>query len=387
MLENYVPPFDAHVVSLVKKQGATILGKANCDEFAMGSSTEHSAFGATHNPHDLERVPGGSSGGSAAAVAGNLADIALGSDTGGSIRCPASFCGIVGLKPTYGLVSRYGLVAYGNSLEQIGPMAKTVHDCALLLECISDYDNRDATCVNGKNINYTEFLDGDISGLKIAIPREFFGHGTDPIVEKSVKNTIDKLASEGAIVEEINIESIKYSLAAYYIIAMSEASSNLARFDGLRYGLHRGKSKDWNELFSNNRKSGFGFEVKRRIMLGTFALSSGYFDEYYIKAQKVRSLITNDFKRIFSKFDVIIGPTMPTLPFKLGEKTTDPLSMYMSDVDTVSANLAGIPSISVPCGYSDKLPIGIQIMSSHFNEKTILNIGHKIEQIRGFDIE
>ena len=387
MLENYVPPFDAHVVSLVKKQGATILGKANCDEFAMGSSTEHSAFGATHNPHDLERVPGGSSGGSAAAVAGNLADIALGSDTGGSIRCPASFCGIVGLKPTYGLVSRYGLVAYGNSLEQIGPMAKTVHDCALLLECISDYDNRDATCVNGKNINYTEFLDGDISGLKIAIPREFFGHGTDPIVEKSVKNTIDKLASEGAIVEEINIESIKYSLAAYYIIAMSEASSNLARFDGLRYGLHRGKSKDWNELFSNNRKSGFGFEVKRRIMLGTFALSSGYFDEYYIKAQKVRSLITNDFKKIFSKFDAIVGPTMPTLPFKLGEKLTDPLSMYMSDVDTVSANLAGIPSISVPCGYSDKLPIGIQIMSSHFNEKTILNIGHKIEQIRGFDIE
>jgi len=353
----------------------------------MGSSTEHSAFGATHNPHDLERVPGGSSGGSAAAVAGNLADIALGSDTGGSIRCPASFCGIVGLKPTYGLVSRYGLVAYGNSLEQIGPMAKTVHDCALLLECISDYDNRDATCVNGKNINYTEFLDGDISGLKIAVPREFFGNGTDPVVEKSVKNTIDKLASEGAIVEEINIESIKYSLAAYYIIAMSEASSNLARFDGLRYGLHSGKSKDWNELFSNNRKSGFGFEVKRRIMLGTFALSSGYFDEYYIKAQKVRSLITNDFKKIFSKFDVIVGPTMPTLPFKLGEKTTDPLSMYMSDVDTVSANLAGIPSISVPCGYSDKLPIGIQIMSSHFNEKTILNIGHKIEQIRGFDIE
>ena len=387
MLENYVPPFDAHVVSLVKKHGATILGKANCDEFAMGSSTEHSAFGATHNPHDLERVPGGSSGGSAAAVAGNLADIALGSDTGGSIRCPASFCGIVGLKPTYGLVSRYGLIAYGNSLEQIGPMAKTVYDCALLLECISDYDNRDATCVNGKNINYTESLDGDISGLKIAIPREFFGHGTDPVVEKSVKNTIDKLASEGAIIEEINIESIKYSLAAYYIIAMSEASSNLARFDGLRYGLHSGKSKDWNELFSNNRKSGFGFEVKRRIMLGTFALSSGYFDEYYIKAQKVRSLITNDFNKIFSKFDVIVGPTMPTLPFKLGERTTDPLSMYMSDVDTVSANLAGIPSISVPCGYSDNLPIGIQIMSSHFNEKTILNIGHKIEQIRGFDIE
>ena len=368
MLENYVPPFDAHVVSLVKKHGATILGKANCDEFAMGSSTEHSAFGATHNPHDLQRVPGGSSGGSAAAVAGNL-------------------CGIVGLKPTYGLVSRYGLIAYGNSLEQIGPMAKTVHDCALLLECISDYDKRDATCVNSKNINYTESLDGDISGLKIAVPSEFFGNGTDPIVEKSVKNTIDKLASEGAIVEEINIESIKYSLAAYYIIAMSEASSNLARFDGLRYGLHSGKSKDWNELFSNNRKSGFGFEVKRRIMLGTFALSSGYFDEYYIKAQKVRSLITNDFKKIFSKFDVIVGPTMPTLPFKLGEKTTNPLSMYMSDVDTVSANLAGIPSISVPCGYSDKLPIGIQIMSSHFNEKTILNIGHKIEQIRGFDIE
>tara|TARA_B100000029_G_scaffold513861_1_gene614705 strand:- start:20659 stop:21999 length:1341 start_codon:yes stop_codon:yes gene_type:complete len=387
MLENYIPPFDAHVVSLLKNQGATILGKANCDEFAMGSSTEHSAFGVTRNPHDLERVPGGSSGGSAAAVAGNLADLALGSDTGGSIRCPASFCGIVGLKPTYGLVSRYGLIAYGNSLEQIGPMAKNVHDCALLLECISDYDNRDATCVNTKKIKYTEHLDDDISNMKIAVPKEFFGTGTDPKVEETVRNTIDKLASEGAIVEEINIESIKYSLAAYYIIAMSEASSNLARFDGLRYGLHTGKSKDWNELFSNNRKSGFGFEVKRRIMLGTFALSSGYFDEYYIKAQKVRSIITNDFKKIFDKFDAIVGPTMPTLPFKLGEKLTNPLSMYMSDIDTVSANLAGIPSISVPCGYSDNLPIGIQIMSSHFEEKTLLNLGSKIEQIRGFDVE
>jgi len=387
MLENYIPPFDAHVISLLKKQGVTILGKANCDEFAMGSSTEHSAYGATHNPHDLERVPGGSSGGSAAAVAGDLADFALGSDTGGSIRCPASFCGIVGLKPTYGLVSRYGLIAYGNSLEQIGPMTKNVYDCALLLECISGYDNRDATCVNNKKINYTKHLNDDISGLKIAVPHEFFGRGTDPIVKKSVWDTIDKLESEGAIVEEINIESIKYSLAAYYIIAMSEASSNLARFDGLRYGLHIGKSKDWNELFSNNRKFGFGFEVKRRIMLGTFALSSGYYDEYYIKAQKVRSLITNDFKKIFSKFDVIMGPTMPTLPFKLGEKLTDPLSMYMSDIDTVSANLAGIPSISIPCGSSNSLPIGIQLMSSHFDEKTILNLGNKIEQIRGIKNE
>ncbi|NSL75589.1 MAG: Asp-tRNA(Asn)/Glu-tRNA(Gln) amidotransferase subunit GatA [Thaumarchaeota archaeon] len=383
MLENYVPPYDAHAVSLIKKHGAIIIGKANCDEFAMGSSTEHSAFGPTHNPHDLERVPGGSSGGSAAAVAGGLADLALGSDTGGSIRCPASFCGIVGLKPTYGLVSRYGLIAYGNSLEQIGPMAKNVYDCALLLECISDYDNRDATCVNTKRIDYTSHLEDDISGLKIAVPKEFFGPGTDSIVEKSVWNTIKKLESEGAIIEEINIESIKYSLAAYYIIAMSEASSNLARFDGLRYGLHSGKSKDWNELFSNNRKFGFGFEVKRRIILGTFSLSSGYFDEYYIKAQKVRSLITNDFKKVFSKFDVIVGPTMPTLAFKLGEKLTDPLSMYMSDIDTVSANLAGIPSISIPCGNSNSLPIGIQLMSSHFNEKTILNLGNRVEQIAG----
>ena len=383
MLENYVPPFDAHVVTLLKKHGAIILGKANCDEFAMGSSTEHSAFGVTRNPHNLECVPGGSSGGSAAAVAGNLADLALGSDTGGSIRCPASFCGIVGLKPTYGLISRYGLIAYGNSLEQIGPMAKTVYDCALLLECISEYDNRDSTCIKTKNPEYTQHLNDDIDNLKIAVPKEFFGNGTDKVVEQTVWDMIKKLESEGAIIEEINIESVKYSLPAYYIIAMSEASSNLARFDGLRYGLHSGKSKDWNELFSNNRKLGFGFEVKRRIMLGTFALSSGYFDEYYIKAQRVRSLITSDFKRVFDKFDVVITPTMPTLPFKIGEKITDPLSMYMSDVDTVSANLAGIPSLSVPCGSSNSLPIGIQLMSNHFNEQTILNLGNKIEQLRG----
>jgi aspartyl-tRNA(Asn)/glutamyl-tRNA(Gln) amidotransferase subunit A len=383
MLENYVPPFDAHVITLLKKHGATILGKANCDEFAMGSSTEHSAFGATHNPHNLECVPGGSSGGSAAAVAGNLADLALGSDTGGSIRCPASFCGIVGLKPTYGLISRYGLIAYGNSLEQIGPMAKTVYDCALLLECISEYDNRDSTCVKTKNPEYTQHLDDDIDNLKIAVPKEFFGNGTDKVVEQNVWDTVKKLESEGAIIEEISIESVKYSLPSYYIIAMSEASSNLARFDGLRYGLHSEKSKDWNELFSKNRKLGFGFEVKRRIMLGTFALSSGYFDEYYIKAQNVRSLITSHFKRVFKKFDVVITPTMPTLPFKIGEKITDPLSMYMSDVDTVSANLAGIPSLSVPCGSSNSLPIGIQLMSNHFNEQTILNLGNKIEKFRG----
>ena len=383
MLETYVPPFDAHVVTLLKKHGAMILGKTNCDEFAMGSSTEHSAFGPTHNPHDLERVPGGSSGGSAAAVAGNLADLALGSDTGGSIRCPASFCGIVGLKPTYGLISRYGLIAYGNSLEQIGPMAKTVYDCALLLECISEYDDRDATCIQTKNPEYTQHLDDDIGDLKIAVPKEFFGNGTDRVVEQTVWDTIKKLESEGAIIEEISIESIKYSLPAYYIIAMSEASSNLARFDGLRYGLHSEKSNDWNELFSKNRKLGFGFEVKRRIMLGTFALSSGYFDEYYVKAQHVRSLIASNFKRVFNKFDVVISPTMPTLPFKIGEKITDPLSMYMSDVDTVSANLAGIPSLSVPCGSSNSLPIGIQLMSNHFNEQTILNLGNKIEQFRG----
>ena len=383
MLENYIPPFDAHVVTLLKKHGAIILGKANCDEFAMGSSTEHSAFGPTHNPNDLDRVPGGSSGGSGAAVAGNLADLALGSDTGGSIRCPASFCGIVGLKPTYGLISRYGLIAYGNSLEQIGPMAKNVYDCSLLLECISEYDKRDATCINRKNIDYTKHLEEDIKNLKIAVPREFFGNGTDEVVEKNIWATIKKIEAEGAEIEEININSLKYSLPAYYIIAMSEASSNLARFDGLRYGLHIEKAHDWNDLFSKNRKFGFGFEVKRRIILGTFALSSGYFDEYYIKAQRVRSLIANDFKRVFNKFDVIVSPTMPTLPFKIGEKITNPLSMYMSDVDTVSANLAGIPSLSVPCGSSNSLPIGIQLMSNHFNEKTILNLGNKIEQFSG----
>ncbi|MDI6902118.1 MAG: Asp-tRNA(Asn)/Glu-tRNA(Gln) amidotransferase subunit GatA [Methanocellales archaeon] len=382
ILEGYVPPYDAHVIERLKADGAIIIGKTNMDEFAMGSSTETSYFGPTRNPCDLSRVPGGSSGGSAAAVAGGEVPIALGSDTGGSVRCPASFCGVVGLKPTYGLVSRYGLIAYANSLEQIGPFARNVKDVALLLDVIAGYDPRDSTSMD-KKCEYTKELRDDVSDVKIGVPKEFFGEGIDEDVEKAVWSGIKVLEDLGASYTEISLPHTKYSLAAYYIIAMSEASSNLARFDGLRYGLRLGKDKDWHTTFSEIRANGFGEEVKRRILLGTYALSAGYYGRYYLKALKVRTLIKRDFEVALKDTSVLITPTMPFPAFKIGEKIGDPLALYLADVNTVPINLAGVPSISVPCGFVGKLPIGMQIIGRHFDEATILRTAHAFERNTG----
>ncbi len=385
ILKGYVPPYDATVVRLLKEEGAIIVGKTNLDEFGMGSSTEFSAFFATKNPRNLNYVPGGSSGGSAAAVAKGLSAAALGTDTGGSIRCPAAFCGVVGVKPTYGLVSRYGLIAYANTLEQIGPVANNVNDAALLLSCIAGHDDSDSTSI-GKSEDYTKFNNG--SKLKVGVPKQCFGEGTQKAVSDAVWNAIKKIEGEGAEVEEIDLKSIEYALASYYIIAMSEASSNLARYDGLRYGFQDSSgARNWSTLFSKDRKAGFGFEVKKRIMLGTFALSAGYFDAYYLKAQKVRNIIIQAFQRAFKKFDVLIGPTMPTTAFKLGEKSVDPLAMYMSDCDTVPANLAGIPAISIPCGSSNGLPIGLQIMAAPFEEGKLFKAAKTLEDILGVYVE
>lgn len=387
MLDDYIPPYDANVVSLLKKEGAIIIGKTNMDEFGMGSSTEFSAFGPSKNPHDIERVPGGSSGGSAVAVATGMADMALGSDTGGSIRCPASFCGVVGLKPTYGLVSRFGLIAYGNSLEQIGPITRSVGDCALLLNCITSYDSRDSTSVRNEQKDYASYLEPDLTGMKIGVPRLFFGPGTDENVSKKVWKSIENLKDEGAEVQEFDLSLLNNALSSYYVIAMSEASSNLARFDGLRYGLQMSKGiRNWSDLFSLDRRNGFGPEVKRRIILGTFALSAGYMDEYYLKAQKVRTLVKNEFERAFKRFDIMLGPTMPTLPFKLGEKTEDPITMYMCDVDTVPANLTGFPAITIPCGSSGSLPIGLQVIAPPFREDLLIGTGSVVERRSGWVI-
>lgn len=388
ILENYTPPFDATVINHIKKEDAIIIGKTNMDEFAMGSSTENSAFGCSRNPWALDRVTGGSSGGSAAALAADETILALGSDTGGSIRCPASFCSVVGLKPTYGLVSRYGLVAYANSLEQIGPMTKDVTDCALLLSIINGNDYHDSTSVPFQNKNYMNALIDDIKDFTLGIPKEFFGEGTEKAVEKCVWNAIHKLEDLGANYNEISMPHIAYSTPTYYLIAMSEASSNLARFDGVRYGFRAEKSEaDWDELFGVTRQKGFGAEVKRRIILGTFALSAGYYDKYYLKALKVRTLIKNDFENALSKHSALIAPTMPTAPFKIGEKIETPLSMYMSDIDTVPINLAGVPSISIPCGFVNNLPIGMQIIGRFFDEETILRIAYTYEQNTPFHKE
>ncbi len=385
ILEGYVPPYDAHVIERLKSEGAIIIGKTNMDEFAMGTSTETSYFGLTRNPCDLSRVSGGSSGGSAAAVAGREVPIALGSDTGGSVRCPASFCGVVGLKPTYGLVSRYGLIAYANSLEQIGPFAGNVKDVALLLDVIAGYDSRDSTSVNEKYKYSRELRDG-VSDVKIGVPKEFFGEGIDEKVEKAVWNGIKTLEDMGASYTEISLPHTKYSLAAYYIIAMSEASSNLARFDGLRYGLRLKKDKEWHTTFSEIKAQGFGEEVKRRILLGTYALSAGYYGKYYLKALKVRTLVKRDFESALKNTDVLITPTMPFPAFEIGEKIGDPLALYLADVNTVPINLAGVPSISVPCGFSGKLPIGMQIVGRHFDEVTILRTACAFEQSGRCDI-
>ena len=388
MLENFVPPYDATVVKKLNSQDAILIGKTNMDEFAMGTSTEHSQFGPTHNPHDLDRVPGGSSGGSAASTAALESTISLGSDTGGSVRCPASFCGIVGMKPTYGLISRYGLIAYANSLEQISPFARNVADLALLTECISGRDTNDSTSIDSETKSLNDCLVDDVKGIRIGVPEELFGIGTDEIVSKAVWEAIHQLEGLGATSTKIKLESLEYALASYYIIAMSEASSNLARYDGLRYGLRlNDESYDWSTAYSRNRDVGFGAEVKRRIMLGTFALSAGYYNEYYLKAQRVRTLIRQELSKAFKDFDLIVGPTMPILPFKLGEKLLDPLEMYMCDVDTVIANLAGIPAISIPCSSSQGLPIGIQMMAPALREDVLIKVAFSLEQHLNLNLE
>ena len=378
ILENYIPPFNAHVIEKLLSAGAIILGKTNMDEFAMGSSTETSYFGPTANPWDLERVPGGSSGGSAAVIAAGQAPFALGSDTGGSIRCPAAFCGVVGLKPTYGAVSRHGVVAYANSLEQVGPLANNVRDIAALMDVIAGYDHKDSTSIDSKT-EYQKALVEDVKGLKIGVPKEFFGEGIHPDVEKAVWNAIHKYESLGAAWEKISMPNIKYALASYYIIAVSEASSNLARFDGTSYGF-RASGDNWHTMVSKTRAEGFGAEVKRRILLGTYALSAGYHDKYYLKALKVRTLVKQDFDRSLSKVDVLMAPTMPNPAFKIGEAIEDPLTLYLSDVNTCPINLAGLPSVSVPCGFTDGLPIGLQIMGKPFDEPTVLRAAHTFEQ-------
>ncbi|MCX6689390.1 MAG: Asp-tRNA(Asn)/Glu-tRNA(Gln) amidotransferase subunit GatA [Methanoregula sp.] len=376
ILKGYIPPYDAHVVTKLKLAGAAIAGKTNMDEFGMGTTTENSGFGPTTNPHDTNRVPGGSSGGSAAAVASGMVPMALGTDTGGSIRCPAAFCGCVGLKPSYGRVSRYGLIAYANSLEQIGPMAQNVTDVSRLMQVIAGYDRRDTTSYDRP---YTLIPDAHISGLKMGIPEEYFGAGVDPKVATVVQRAIAKLEALGATTVPCSIPSMEYALAAYYVICTSEASSNLARFDGVRYGLAADTKKSWHDAYREVRRAGFGTEVRRRIMLGTFALSSGYYGKYYAKAQIARENVRKDFARILSGVDVIVGPTMPTIAFKLGEKS-DPLSMYLSDILTVPANLAGIPAISVPCGKVEGMPVGLQIMGRPFEDERVIDVAFAYEQ-------
>ncbi|AKS37241.1 glutamyl-tRNA amidotransferase [Anoxybacillus gonensis] len=380
ILYNFDPIYDATVVERLHQADAVTIGKLNMDEFAMGSSTENSGFQLTRNPWDLERVPGGSSGGSAAAVAAGEVPFALGSDTGGSIRQPAAFCGVVGLKPTYGRVSRYGLVAFASSLDQIGPITRTVEDNAYVLQVISGLDPMDSTSANVEVPDYVSALTGDIQGLKIAVPKEYVGEGVSEEVRQSVFQALKVLESLGATWEEVSLPHSKYALATYYLLASSEASANLARFDGVRYGYRTDNAKNLMEMYKQTRSEGFGNEVKRRIMLGTFALSSGYYDAYYKKAQKVRTLIKQDFENIFAKYDVIIGPTTPTPAFKIGEKTNDPLTMYANDILTIPVNLAGVPGISVPCGFVNGLPVGLQIIGKHFDESTIYRVAHAFEQ-------
>lgn len=380
MLENFVSPYNATVVDNLKREGAIIVGKTNMDEFAMGSSTETSYFKKTRNPHDLSRVPGGSSGGSAAAVASCEVPLAIGSETGGSIREPASFCGIVGLKPTYGLVSRYGLVAFASSLDQVGPLGRDVEDCALLLSTIAGRDLKDSTSMDNGKIDYTKNIGKDIKGMKIALPKEYFGEGIDNRIKEKVLNAAKQLENQGASIEEISLPYTEYALACYYIIATSEASSNLARFDGVRYGYRAKDYSSLDELYINTRSEGFGEEVKRRIMLGTYALSSGYYDAYYKKAQKVRTLLKRDFDKTFEKYDVILSPTAPILPFKLGEKMDDPVAMYMADILTVSINLTGVCALSIPCGTVEGLPVGLQLIGDRFKEEKILNVAYAYEK-------
>ncbi len=381
ILKGYKPPYTATAVSRSHDAGAVQVGKVNMDEFAMGSSTENSAYSVTSNPWDLNRIPGGSSGGSAASVSACQAFASLGSDTGGSIRLPASFCGVVGIKPTYGRVSRYGLIAYASSLDQIGCFARSVSDCALMLGVISGYDPRDSTSIDTEVPDYVRKLTGDVKGLRIGLPKEYFVQGMQPEVEKAVRDAVGVLKKQGAEVIDISLPHTEYTLAAYYIIATAEASSNLARFDGVQYGFRASGVKDIIDMYKKTKEEGFGTEVKRRILLGTYVLSSGYYDAYYLKALKVRTLIKRDFDEAFKKVDVIATPVSPTTAFKIGEKTEDALTMYLSDVFTISANLAGIPGVSIPCGFDDNsLPIGLQLLGRPFEEATILNAGYAFEQ-------
>jgi len=380
ILGNFVPPYDGTAVARLKAGGAVIVGKTNMDEFAMGSSTENSAFAVTRNPWNVERVPGGSSGGSAAAVAADECIAALGTDTGGSIRQPAACCGIVGLKPTYGRVSRYGVIAFASSLDQVGPMTKDTTDCALLLEAIAGHDPADSTSVPAPVPPYASYLDGNVKGLRVGVPKEYFIPGMQPLVEKAVHDAVRTLGRNGAEVIDVSLPHTEYAVAVYYVIATAEASSNLARYDGMRYG-YRASAKDLAETYFKTRREGFGPEVKRRIMLGTYALSAGYYDAYYLKAQKVRALIKRDFEEAFQKCDVIVGPTAPTTAFKVGAKTADPLEMYLSDIFTISVNLAGLPGLSLPCGFdSENMPIGLQIIGKHFDEATMLRVAFAYEQ-------
>lgn len=385
MLENFIAPYDATVMEKIKEENMINLGKLNMDEFAMGSSTEHSYFKTTKNPWNLNKVPGGSSGGGGAAVAGGLVPWALGSDTGGSIRQPASFCGVVGLKPTYGLVSRYGLVAYASSLDQIGPITKDVKDAALLLNILAGHDEKDTTSSKIAKIDYTKALKNDVKGVKIGIPREFFGEGINEEVKKCLQQAIEKYKELGAVIEEFSLDISKYALAAYYIIACAEASSNLGRFDGIRYTYRTPEFKNLKEIYKKSRSEGFGEEVKRRIILGTYVLSSGYYDAYYKKAQQVRTLVMNEFHKAFEKYDVIITPTSPVAAFDIGAKSNNPLEMYLSDICTVSVNVAGLPGISIPCGVNKEgMPIGMQVIGNKFKEETILNVAYTFEQAAQF---
>jgi len=381
ILGNYIPPYDCTAVARMETAGAVVLGKLNCDEFAMGSSTENSAWRPVRNPHDLSRVPGGSSGGSAAAVAADMAVVTLGSDTGGSIRQPASFCGVVGLMPTYGRVSRYGLIAFASSLDHIGPLTKTVKDTAIVLRTIAGRDPMDSTSAEVPVPDYVAELEKPVRGLKLGVAKEYFGDGLDAEVRSAVEAAIQNLANLGCEIVPVSLPHTKYAIPTYYIVATAEASSNLARYDGVRYGHRARDGRTLSEMYRRSRDQGFGAEVKRRIMLGTYALSAGYYDAYYLKAQKVRTLLAQDFAVAFQKVDAIVTPTSPAAAFKLGEKVDDPLAMYLADIYTVTADLAGIPGISVPCGKTkEKLPIGLQILGKHFDEATILRVATAHEQ-------
>ena len=381
MLENFVSPYDATVMEKINNENMIDLGKLNMDEFAMGGSTEYSYFHPTRNPWNLNKVPGGSSGGSAAAVASNMVPWALGSDTGGSIREPASFCGVVGLKPTYGLVSRYGLVAFASSLDQIGPITKDVQDAAMLLNIIAGHDKKDTTSTDRPKVDYTKALKNDVKGLKIGVPKEFFGEGINEEVKEQLQKAIETYKELGAEVEEFSLDIAQYALATYYIIACAEASSNLGRFDGIRYTYRTKEFKSLKEIYKKSRSEGFGPEVKRRIILGTYVLSSGYYDAYYKKAQQVRTLVMNEFNKGFEKYDVILTPTSPTVAFDIGSKSNNPLEMYLADICTVSANIAGLPGISIPCGVDKEgMPVGMQLIGNKFCEDTILNAAYTFEQ-------